>query len=1047
MKKRMISAMAVATLMLTTTMTTFAASASPVMFGDNVQRTHENGFTDKSLWAKEVFLGSGASGGISLASSSTAIGAGNIMYYPVSAGNEGNNFTGTGYMTIWDMSKWVWDSSTSQDEPTFLNKIPIPNVSNSSPVYDPSTGYAYLAAGGTFYKFNSSGEVGSVGISVSNPIYANQVVSYPLYATASELGTSTDEIWISSQNGYLFAVDPSTMKIIQKVYLGQRLDASPSLVRATDGTTYIAVTAANSPNNKPITLGGTTYPGTGFLFLVNPRDGAVTTTVPNPSGSAISSTASPVSINSTIPGGIMWNDIDGNVFLGTMNPNGTVTFDHQWDNIGNGQTSDFSESGFSSAYDQYIVPFTDQGQYGYATVNPKTFDVKQISDAGSSGQIESFGSPEISASGNLYLADRVGGIDQIVASSSGGFNSPSSNSDYLASQGGSSGTTLSTPSELMLDTKIGTEAPTLSLATSQGLELWANGIEKGEDLMFAQSYPSSSPTQFSQPLTLTPSNSNLVADPGNADKIDFDFLLNGNTKMDDIGSVATYDASGNPITGAITIPTSTLDSWLSSYEAQYPSAWNNSGGQNLAVIEAFPGKGDTFTYQFVGTTAAPDGSSATVTVTFPAPGTSGTTSTFNPHLCVESNGTSCSSEEPGPNDGTFRGYLEYRNLWPGQNSIAEGVDYSAHNNVKYADPTLGTPIAYKLHPIPEQVINSAKAAPYTSYYTWQKNTGGNSFSQTPNWFNQYTVEFVNGTTSAQNIQIGAEMDTVGDMLYGEKYITSWQPEVINTVCGLWGCSYEVSYTPNYGIEYLYRNSNITEKIAPVSLHIPYAATYWWDPTTASAMQNVVNVTATPQQSFSGSDTPITPSGSSLSWSQPVWASYGPWEPSSAADTKVYEQVPETAGLPASNTPPSTTPENMLPGTPSDTGIFAAGVQAPDRLTNTWYSDAPAPSPFTFWTSSPPSQPAGTPVSHAFDSAHNGGTLFEPLTGNAGTPSKYWWVMPVFTVSTGNMSVFEHPQISQWIPSGVNNFATDPWKNNSGTPVTTGESTKITWNTN
>lgn len=914
MKKRTISALAAVALALTTTAA--FASSGPIMFGDNVQRTHENGITDTAIWTKEAFLGAGASGGISLAGSSTAIGDGNTMFYPVSAGSASNNFQSTasapGYMTIWDMSQWKWDASTSQDEPTITHAISIPDVSNSSPVY--YNGYAYLAAGGKFYKFDSNGEVGSpVDISSASPVFANQIVTYPLLATASQLGTPTDEIWVSSQNGWLYAIDPSTMTVVQHVYLGQRLDASASLVTATDGTAYIAVTAAYSSNNKSITANGNTYSsGTGFLFLINPRDGAITAPVPNPSGSAVSSVASPVSINETIPGDIMWNDIDGDTFFAVVNPNGSVSFKHQWDNIGDGQTSDFSESGFSSTYDQYIVPFTDGGTYGYATVNPKTFDVKQVSIAGSSGPIKAFGSPEISASGSLYLADVVGGIDQIIPTASGGYNTPSGSSTYLASQGSSAGTTLSTPSELMVGAKNGSDAPTLTLATSQGLELWGNGIQHGEDLTFAQSYTSTSATQFRSPLTLTPSNSNLPAPSvGNTNKIDFDMIVNGNTKMDDIGSVATYDTSGNPITGAITIPTSTLDSWLSSYESSYPSVWN-SDGQNLAVIEAFPDKGDTFTYQFIGDTAAPGGGSATVTITFPAPSTTPTTSTFDPKLCVQSNGTSCSSEEPGP-VGTYGGYLEYRNLWPGQNSIAEGVDYSAHNHVKYADPTLGTPIAYKIHLIPEQAITSAKAEPYTTYYTYQKNEGGYSFYQTPNWFNQYTVEFVNGTTSAQNIKIGAEMDTVGDVLYRKRYITSWSPEVIDTVCGLWGCSYEVSYTPNYGTEYLYRNSNITEKISPVALNIPKAATYWWDPTTATAQANVVNVQATPQQSFSGSDTPITPSGSSLLRSQPVWASYGPWKPSSVADTKVYEQVPETAGLPASNTPPSTTPENMLPG--------------------------------------------------------------------------------------------------------------------------------------
>ena len=66
--------------------------------------------------------------------------------------------------------------------------------------------------------------------------------------------------------------------------------------------------------------------------------------------------------------------------------------------------------------------------------------MKQISVAGNSGPIKSFGSPEISASRNLYLADIVGGVDQIEASSSGGFDVPSSDGAWaLQAFGGSGG--------------------------------------------------------------------------------------------------------------------------------------------------------------------------------------------------------------------------------------------------------------------------------------------------------------------------------------------------------------------------------------------------------------------------------------------------------------------------------------------------------------------------------------------------------------------------------------------------------------------------------
>lgn len=189
----------------------------------------------------------------------------------------------------------------------------------------------------------------------------------------------------------------------------------------------------------------------------------------------------------------------------------------------------------------------------------------------------------------------------------------------------------------------------------------------------------------------------------------------------------------------------------------------------------------------------------------------------------------------------------------------------------------------------------------------------------------------------------------------------------------------------------------------------------------------MNVTAT--GTFSSEDTPITPSGSSMTWSQPVWASYGPWEPSSSANTSIYEQVPTTAGLPASNTPPTLTPNSMLPGTPTDSDTFATGVVPPDQLNGVWYSDAPMPPipagrDFSL---------QGTPTSNPFDGEHNGDILFPPVNGDYG--AKGWWTMPVYSVSGSN---FEHPEISSWVPTSVTNYATQPWTNNAGEGVETSE---------
>ena len=993
MRKRTISAMA-AVFVLTTTVTAFASS-DPIMFGDNVQRTHENGINDGFPWSKEVFLGSGATGGISMASSSTAIGAGNIMYYPVSAGDESNNFQGTGYMTTWNMVKWSWDSHTSQEEPTMLNEVQIPDVSNSSPVY--VGGYAYLAAGGTLYKFDSTGNIvntadistggtweklvgGSLvatpSTSNTSPTDVNQVVSYPLFVSSSQAGTPNNEIWVSSQNGNLYSVDPTTLGIIGTVHLGVRLDASPALVTATDGTHYIAVTAAYSPNNK--IYGGQS--GTGMLFLVNPITGAQYY-LPNPyNGSTVSPTpsvASPVSLDPrvdggtpAISGGIMWNDTNGDVFLGIVNSNGTVTYDHQWDNTGNGQTSDFSESGFSSTYDQYIVPFTDGGTYGYATVNPKTYDVKQISVAGSSGPIKAFGSPEISASGSLYLADTVGGIDQIAATSSGGFGVPSSSSAYLASQGSSSGTTLSTPSELMLDTKGGATEPTLTLATSQGLELWVNG---GEYLTFDSSYTSTSTASFSLPLTLKETSGNLPTDSSNTDKIDFNMIVNGGAQKDNVGSVATYNASGNPITGAMTISTSTLNSMLKAYEFAYPIAWNNSS-QNNVVIRAYSPSSNAENYVFQGANATPDGTNAEVAVTFPA-----ASSSYTPPSTYNSCGNT-STQNGSCTDGMV--YHEImRFIYPG---YLHGHEYE---KIDYPFGAVPANPINKVHTMAEQLINGTPAAA-------TNNVNGKI------WSNDISTELVNGYGKLTKFTLQGELSTAGDVKYTKKYIASWTPnwneEWRSYACGLSTCEspYWVftGYTPNYQTETLYRNFPVNE-VATQSFVQPNGSTELWDPT---------NIHVTVEGSFTNpEDTPDEP----LSWTQNVFAVYGAWIP----PDKVYQdETSQNGNLNGTATPPAL---------------------------GTWFSDAPMPTtPNPSVVYSPPSTaPVGSPVPHSEDFGHNYGHLFEPVASLSPFPAlnvPRWTVEYVVTATSGQ-GVFNHNSISVWVPTWKSS-----WFNSSGELVPT-----------
>ena len=1006
MKKRLLTEAAAVAVALTS-LTAYAASNSVVMYGDTAQRTHVSTISDPYPWMPEATLTNAKDPNTgltinNLASASTAIGAGGVMFYPVSVGSIGNNYQGiNGYMIAFDVSKWTGG------KPAVIGINQIPNVSNSSPVYDPNTGAAYLAAGTKFYTFTISGgrlSNTSVSIGGAGTSNYNQVVSYPLYVTAAQAGTPTDEIWVSTQNGWLYSINPSTMQVIGSVNIGQRMDASPALVTASDGTKYIAVTGADDPNGHNANYGGKS--GVGMLFLVNPITGNYKY-LANPYG-AISSTASPVATSTGI---IMWNDGEGNVFVGKIAPDGTVSILQQHPNVGDGQTSWDGESAY--AENQYIEPFTDGGTYGYATINPATGAGKQYASSGQSGQLAPVGSPEISANGNMYIADAVGGIDEIQPNPQNGNLYDGTKGGWLPSFGSSEGTPLSTAAEINVGSKLNKTEPTLTLATNQGLELWINA---GEYLTFETqantgSYTSSSSTQFSQSLKLAVGTGNLPTDSGNHDVIAFDLSVNGGTQKDDVGAVGTYDAAGNPLTGSIAVSQNDLNTWLANYDKQYPSAWNTSAQNNVVVTAYAHTSTDVENYVFQGSTAERGGQAAFVTVNFPAPSASTPTAPGNPPIgCVENGNVACSSALPG--------YTEWRFLSPGMLGVLEGKSYPAvhSNGTNYTGGT-----AWKIHPITEQAITSKAAAQTTTYYSSQRNPGGINDSQTANWWNNFTIEFVNSAKTSASFNLNGTLKTTGDMLYSKRYISSWTPHW-SEACSLYGCWWIwEGYTPNYSTEYLYRNVSVTETES-ASLNVPLGQTAWWNPST-------VNVTAS--GSFGSGETPITPAGSSMSWSQPVWAAYGGWV--SSVNGNRSSEVGITSGLGGTT---GLTANSMLPGTPTDG--TPANVPAPSALNGVWYSDAPIPPiPAGGDTS-----PQGAPTSHPFDAEHNGGVLMQPSVSASDYPqlgAGEWYVMPTYTITSGS-GTFEHPQISTWIPTW-----SKPWAGSSGQGVVTSTKSTINWN--
>lgn len=995
---------AVVSTLLMGSMVAYASTDSLVMFGDNAQRTHDNGISDPTPWAQEAYLTSATdpNNGLttSLASNSTAIGAGNMLFYPVSAPNDSP--TGQGYVVGFDTSNWI----NGKPAVRFVDKIT--GVSNSSPVYVPSLGTAFLAAGAQLYAFDALGNItngfvrAANNIYSPNPVYQNQVVSYPLYVTAAQQNAANADIWVSSQNGNLYAINPSTMRWDTRIHndspvnLGVRMDASPSLVTSANGTPFIAVTAAYTAKNK--------YPA-GTLFLVNPKNGAITETLPDHYG-AISSISSPIGI---APGLIMWSDTLGDVFLGAVNPNGTVTIKDKWYEIGGANATAYNaEAGYSERAHEYILPFSNQIAVGIVdTESLQAFTINAL--IGSPA-----GSPEIS-NNNLYVPDSSGSIDEIFPTSAGKFNSTSGGTQILANVGDIK--SLTTPSEMELGTVLGETLPTLTSATAGGLQMW---MDVGANYTFGSGAPSgnnwtnSSANSFDYPLSLTynPAESNLPdpANYGTGDKFVYSMSVNGGSYTNVSGLpnsvVDVFDGAGNPQT-SITINTTTLNQAFAPWNS--PN-WKN-GQPNDVVIRVKAASGDAYGYTFNSNDVGNNQSYAQVDIQFPgqssgpAPG-----SPPSPSLGCTSSGTvSCSSALPG--------YTEWRFLSPGRINTNEAQYFPSG---QWFDG--GT--AYKLHPIPEQAITSAPAAEYTSYYTYQNNPDGQD-TQPGNWLNNFTVEFVNGSGMAVNFGVKGEIKTIGDVLYKKTYISSWQPhwsraQVVHGWRWVWN-----GYTPNYSDEYLYRNTAIDETTS-ANISILKNVSYWWNPSA---------ITVTANGNFNSTETSMTPTGSGLTWTQPVWASYGAWIPSGETNGTDFSQVPVTPGLNNTNTE-GLTPNSMLPGTPSDN--TPANAPAPDTLNGVWYSDAPMPP-----TPSPGvSSPQGQPVSHSFDSAHNGGVIYEPNVTHSDYPqlgAGTWWVMPNYTI-TGRSSTFEHNQISTWIPTWGKR-----WLNDSGQGVTTSETSTVTWN--
>ena len=412
--------------------------ASTVEFGDNPSRTHYNGISDPQVWNRAANLKSFTFNGQSLpmgGGNGTAMGQGTQLYFPVSA--PGDSPTGTGYLTAWSLG-------SGQPKQAWGNYVM--GVSNSSPLIL-SNGDVYLAAGGTLYGFQPGGlTIANVSknIYAANYIYQNQVVSYPLYAGGL--------IWVSSQNGYLYAINPATLQKVYKVPIGSRMDGSPTLVQGAGGHSYIAVGTASAPKNQ----GGTGVAGQ--LYLVS-MQGTIVSHINNPSGTGAAIASAPVYTG----GGVAWNDISGNVFWAQIS-GGKFTNVRKWTTNQSGLVTN-EEPGYYGGY--LVLPQTISDKTEVVNINAAGSSIQYFTNSDGANNV---GSPEISKNW-VYVPDAQGNVNAFPVSSLG---TPGAATDNIAFAMGSSSSNLTNADEQMLPAANGQTLPTLAYETSKGLQIWQN---------------------------------------------------------------------------------------------------------------------------------------------------------------------------------------------------------------------------------------------------------------------------------------------------------------------------------------------------------------------------------------------------------------------------------------------------------------------------------------------------------------------------------------------------------------------------------------------
>lgn len=595
MKRRIIC---LATLMVLS-VGNFASAAETSQFGDNPQRTHYNGIDDPLPWKKISFLQQANDTEnfvtVNLTGNGNPISQNNFLVYPVTSPNMDPDQWGN----LVAYSTREWQDYGGQKVPKQIWGVSIKGVSNSTPIL--RDGIIYIAAGDTCYKLPIDTGVQDIiafkNIRATSPVYRNQVVSHPLYVTGSEQGTAQDLIWISSQNGWLYAVNPQTMMREMAINLQSRLDGSPSLVTDSDGNTFIAVASAYSPNNAAYNASAHTG-GTGTLFIIDPRQGKVVASLPSSVGPVVTA---PMATG--YPGSIVWNDYNGNVFFYRLMSNMTFQYNATWNKVGGSGATTNNEGGYSPT-GYYVLPFST-GKFTVAiNLNNPTQAPKQLGYFGNS-----VSSPVLSKN-YLYVADDQGIVNQIEHDATTFANGGSTRINFSS---GFDSMQLANPYEGILQSAFGQEVPTLSLGTNQGLQIWQTiGAIYKFDGNYSAKYTSGQPVNSASlpPLTLTLQQNNLDYLWANKDNLTLEYSIDGGAYQP-LQSPTVFQVGSGKLTPSdkITIPLNSLS---------LPS-W--SSGQHKVTFRASSPVTDVGAYYFNSEDSGwKNGNTATVTYTFTGPG-------------------------------------------------------------------------------------------------------------------------------------------------------------------------------------------------------------------------------------------------------------------------------------------------------------------------------------------------------------------------------------------------------------------------------------------